>query len=312
MSGRPDDAQTVAVRVQVIDMDSFTLDLRVPTFLPARDLTQRVARDAGLEAYWEKGRRRLYWLRARGRVLRDDETLGDLGVVGGELVYLLPEPPADSGVLEQVPDYPETHDYAGKGILNLVAALVGTMLWAVLWGAALTVSSELDIWAIMLPGLGLGVCCLSVSRHMWGGAGDQDRIPVTAIIIFLLLFVLAFLPTVFLAPTSASHPLSSVVLEVYSLSVPGFIMGMIGIFVGWLAWWGSVEPLPETRQEREIKVARPMAVECGLCGQAADPDVQKACNYGCGRVFHSGCYNARMAVYRGDPGRCAVCDARVG
>ncbi|MDI6772700.1 MAG: hypothetical protein QME77_08970, partial [bacterium] len=54
--------QTVTVRVQVIDMNSFTLDLQVPTYLPARDLTQRIARDAGLDAYWDDGRRRLYWL----------------------------------------------------------------------------------------------------------------------------------------------------------------------------------------------------------------------------------------------------------
>ena len=49
------DSQTVTVRVQVIDMESFTLDLRVPNYLPARDLTQRIARDAGLEAHWADG-----------------------------------------------------------------------------------------------------------------------------------------------------------------------------------------------------------------------------------------------------------------
>ena len=51
------DSQVVTVRVQVVDMQPFTLDLQVPTYLPARDLTQRIARDAGLNAYWTDGRR---------------------------------------------------------------------------------------------------------------------------------------------------------------------------------------------------------------------------------------------------------------
>ena len=91
------ESTVVNLRVQVIAMKSFTLDLQVPTYLPARDLTQRVARDAGLDAFWGDGRRRLYWLRARGRLMLDDEKLSDLGVINGELVYLLPEPPAGSG-----------------------------------------------------------------------------------------------------------------------------------------------------------------------------------------------------------------------
>src|SRR6478735_8832344 len=101
-------------------MKSFTLDLQVPTYLPARDLTQRVARDAGLDAFWPDGKRRLYWLRARGRLMSDEEKLQDLGVVNGELVYLLPEPPAGSGVFEQPPDYPEQHPYSGAGTLALL------------------------------------------------------------------------------------------------------------------------------------------------------------------------------------------------
>ncbi|MFN7146724.1 MAG: EsaB/YukD family protein, partial [Myxococcota bacterium] len=117
-----DEQNVVQVRVQVIDMKSFTLDLQVPTYLPARDLTQRVARDAGLDSHWDDGRRRLYWLRARGRLMGDDEKLSDLGVVNGELVYLLLEPPAGSGVVEQGPDYPETHGYAGAGTLVLLGS----------------------------------------------------------------------------------------------------------------------------------------------------------------------------------------------
>lgn len=121
LPGQPD--QTVHLRVQVVDMQSFTLDLQVPTYLPARDLTQRVARDAGLEAHWPDGRRRLYWLRARGRLVTDSETLAELNVVNGELVYLLPEPPAGSGVLEQPPDYPQNQGYPGKGLVNIGLSL---------------------------------------------------------------------------------------------------------------------------------------------------------------------------------------------
>ena len=153
--------QTVQVRVQVVDMDSFLLDLQVPTYLPARDLTHRVAQDAGLGAFWEDGRRRLYWLRARGRLLREDETLGDLGVVNGELVYLLPEPPAGSGVMEQIPDYPKTQGYAGKGNLAIVGSILGVLAWAAAWGAALTV--ERTSWTVILPGLAMGLFCLSLS-----------------------------------------------------------------------------------------------------------------------------------------------------
>ena len=54
----PRDAGTVPVRVQVIDLETNALDMVVPTYLPASDLTQRVARDAGLGAYWEDGTRR--------------------------------------------------------------------------------------------------------------------------------------------------------------------------------------------------------------------------------------------------------------
>ena len=71
----------MTVRVQVIDLQSFTLDLTLPTYLPARDLSQRIARDAGLTAYDDQAKRRRYWMRARGRLVQEHETLADLGVV---------------------------------------------------------------------------------------------------------------------------------------------------------------------------------------------------------------------------------------
>jgi uncharacterized ubiquitin-like protein YukD len=293
--------QTVQVRVQVIDMDSFMLDLQVPTYLPARDLTHRVAQDAGLGAFWDDGRRRLYWLRARGRLLREDETLGDLGVVNGELVYLLPEPPAGSGVMEQDPDYPETKGYAGKGNLAIVGAILGVLLWALAWGAALTV--ERSTATVILPGLAMGLFCLSLARHLWGGLGNALRIPATAIVLFLVVFVMVFLPGVILGDSVAA---------VYSESVSGLVMGMVGVFVGWLAWWGAVEPLPETTAAEAVQQEAVVAVPCGICGLDATPDVRMDCPHACGQTFHTGCHQARRAVYRGDSRFCAVCSRRVG
>ena len=115
----PRDAGTVPVHVQVIDMKPFSLDLVVPTYLPARDLTQRVARDAGLGAYWPDGTRREYWLRARGRLLQAEEKLQDLGVVPYELLHLLPQPPPGSGLEERPPEYPVNKGYAAAGNLNV-------------------------------------------------------------------------------------------------------------------------------------------------------------------------------------------------
>ncbi len=296
-----DAQQTVTVRVQVIDMKSFTLDLRVPTYLPARDLTQRIARDAGLDAYWDDGRRRLYWLRARGRLLNDDEKLQDIGVVDGELVYLLPEPPAGSGVLEQKPDYPPNKGYLGKGTVPLLASIGFVFLWAVAWGGALLVQRTAT--TVMLPGLGLGFLCISLSRHMWGGEGNRPRVAVTGIVFFLLVFVTVFLPSVIVGEKAG---------VVYSESVSGFIMGLIGIFVGWLAWWGAVEPLPAVAAEEKVEEAAVVSVKCGICGGDVAPEVRTECPYRCGRFFHTGCYQARVSVYRGDPRFCAVCNARVG
>jgi uncharacterized ubiquitin-like protein YukD len=301
LPGQPD--QTVHVLVQIIDMKSFMLDLQVPNYLPARDLTQRVARDAGLNAYWPDGTRRLYWLRARGRLLTDNETLGDLGVVNNELVYLLPEPPRGSGVLEQNPDYPETRGYLGKGTLTLVAALFGVMLWAVGWGVALL--AHRNLWTIVLPGLAQGLLLVSFARHLWGGRGNAVRIAATAVVLYTLIFVLVFLPSVL-----AGEPVG----QVYAESMPGFITGLVGVLMGWLAWWGPVEPLPVTapRQVVEEQAASVALVPCGICGGGVAPDVLQECVHRCGQTFHKGCYQARMSVYRGDPRFCGVCNARVG
>jgi uncharacterized ubiquitin-like protein YukD len=297
-----DGDNVVQVRVQVIDLKSFTLDLQVPTYLPARDLTQRVARDAGLDAHWDDGRRRLYWLRARGRLMGDDEKLSDLGVVDNELVYLLPEPPANSGVLEQPPDYPATHDYMGAGTLALLGSLSLVLLWAVGWGIALSVDRSLAV--VALPGLAMGFFCTSFARHAWGGRGNQLRIAVTGLALQLLITIIAFLAPVLLAQVD--------VITVYRESVPGLILGMLGVFTGWLAWWGAVEPLP-ARQQQQVEAAPQVTstVPCGICGQGVEQKVRMECPYACGQYFHQGCHKAKVAVYRGDRSKCAICTRKV-
>ena len=295
--------QTVNVRVQVVDLDAFTLDLQVPTYLKARDLTQRVARDAGLTAFWDDGRRRLYWLRARGRLWGDDETLGDLGVIDGELVYLLPEPPAGSGVVEQAPETPKTRGYAGRGTLALIGGLVLALLWSLGWGVALSV--ERTMATVVLPGLGLGLLCMGFARHAWSGPGSQLKVLFTGMLLMPMVMVMAFLVPVFLGQDP---------VVVFTESVAGLLTGFVGVFLGWLAWWGAVEPLPREQavQQQVQQQAAAAVVPCGICGGDVTVDVRWECQYGCGRYFHVGCYKARTSVYRGDPRKCAVCNAVVG
>jgi uncharacterized ubiquitin-like protein YukD len=296
------DAQTVTVRVQVVDMQPFLLDLQVPTYLPARDLTQRIARDAGLDAYWEDGRRRLYWIRARGRLLGDGETLLELGVINGELIYLLPEPPAGEGVVERPPDYPVNIGYPAKGLVILLSALGFTVAWTIGWAVAL--SELMNDWTVAVPGLALGLITTAFSRHAWGGRANRPRVVLTSLAVLVPCVVLAF--------TLANRIAGGTTQDIYAQAVAGLVFGLVGVMVGWLAWWGAVDPLPK-RTEEETAVEDAVAVvDCGLCGQNVLPDVRAECPYACGRFFHSGCYRARVAVYTGDPRKCAICSVELG
>jgi hypothetical protein len=296
------DAQTVTLRVQVVDMQPFTLDLQVPTYLPARDLTQRIARDAGLDAYWQDGRRRLYWLRARGRLVEDQECLSDLAVVNGELVYLLPEPPAGSGVVERPPDYPANQGYQAKGTVALLGTLFGTFLWTACWGVAL--GEVRNNWTVAIPAMALGLITTSFARHAWGGQGSRARIAVTSVAVLLPCMVLAVVIAMFSAGESFG--------TVYRDTTAGLIFALVGIMIGWLAWWGAVEPLPLSIATAEEAPDEGVAVvSCGLCSQNVLPDVRAECPYGCGRFFHSGCYQARISVYTGDQSLCGICGVQV-
>jgi hypothetical protein len=290
----PRDADTVPVRVQVIDVAPFSLDLVVPAYLPARDLTQRIARDAGLGGYWPDGTRREYYLRARGRLMTPEEKLQDLGVVPHELLHLLPQPPAGSGLEERPPEYPPTHPYAAAGNLNVAVSMLVVLGWTAAWSAALTLSS--GVLQGLLPGIGLSLMCVSFSRHLWGGLASQIRIPVTGFVLFAPLLFLAGTPALVLG--MAPH------LVAIALGA-AFIGGALGVFLGWLAWYGPVEPLPETRPSEDKQAAERVTWPCGICGGPVTADVKAECRFACGRVFHQGCYTAKLAL--SDGGSCAVC-----
>ena len=274
------------------------LELIVPTYLPARDLTQRVAADAGLGAWWEDQTRRRFYLRARGRLMRDDEKLEDLGVVPGELLHLLPEPPPGSGLEERSPEYPETHGYAAAGNLAVAGGMLGVLAWTALWATALTVNTS---WYVgLLPGIALSLMCSSLARHLWGGLGSQARIPITAIALFLPMLLLAGAPALILGNDA---------MRLMLILAPALIAGLFGVMLGWLAWYGAVEPLPDrlgAAQAQEAAAAGPVVTwPCGICGGAVSPEMKADCTFGCGQVFHVGCYSTRQEL--SESGACAVC-----
>jgi uncharacterized ubiquitin-like protein YukD len=281
----PQDAGTVQVHVQVIDVEPFALDMVIPTYLPTRDLTQRVARDAGLGAFWEDGTRRKFYLRARGRLLSDEEKLEELGIVQGELLHLLPEPPEGSGVEERPPEYPPNKGYAGAGNIAVVGSLVLVLLWTAAWATTLTVAQGVIVG--LFPGVGLSLLCTSLARHLWGGVGSSVKIPATGAILFIPLLLLASLPAFVVG----------IQLGPLAMAIgPAFVGGMFGILLGWLAWYGAVEPLPKVTEKQVQEIQAQVTWPCGICGGPVTPEVKADCSAGCGRVFHTGCLQAKQAM----------------
>ena len=276
-------------------MEPFAIDVVVPTYIPAGDLTQRVARDAGLGAYWEDGSRRLYYLRARGRLLEETERLEDLGIVPYELLHLLPHPPDGSHVAEKKPKYPETQGYSASGWLNRAVSLMVLLLWATGWAIALTASQNLLVG--VLPSMGLALLATSFARHAWGGEGTHVRIPITGLLLYGILALLAAIPALVVGVN---------ITDLLITMAPALILGLFGVTTGWLAWYGAVEPLPKQTFEEAVQEAAAVATyPCGVCGGPVTPDVRADCKFNCGQVFHSGCYTARQALANVDG--CAVC-----
>jgi len=302
------DAGTVTVRVQVVDVESAALDLVVPTYLPAKDVTQRIARDAGLGATWPDGKRRQFWIRARGRLLGDEEKLADLGVVNGELIHILPQPPEGSSVIERPPEYPENVGYRGGNISVMVGSGLGTMVFAFGWAIALTTPLDwmMGLLLGLVPGLALGLLSATTARHIWGPPGSSIKIPLTGLAIMIPLAIVAVVPSFVFAQDF---------LGVGIATGSGVLAGFGGVVMGWLAWFGAVEPLPEKVEELadDAAMAQTNAAQCAICGgmvDLADADNRQDCVYQCGRVFHAGCYRARAAIAR--EGQCAVCGYQPG
>ena len=97
----------------------------------------------------------------------------------GELIYLLPQPDAQLGVLEQNPAYPEVKPYLGQGLVQLMLTLLAVLVFSFLWGMALTV--EQSVWTAVLPSLGLASLCIAVARHAWGGWAFNMRVGSTGV-----------------------------------------------------------------------------------------------------------------------------------
>jgi hypothetical protein len=315
LGGQTKDAQTVQVRVQVIDVQPLALDLVVPTYISASDLTQRIARDAGLGAHWPDGTRKHYWLRARGRVVLDNERLQDFGIQPGELVHLLPQPPAGSAIIERPADVVDVGSHQGDGPLGALGAVGGALVMTVLAAVSLAVPAGLHatdelnveylVWSAAaglvargaFPAFALGGLCVTAVRHVLGGEGKAPK-HLAGVVPAGLLVLAAFVPALVVG-----IPFGDLAWAL----VPALLSVIAGAVAGWLAWYGAVGPMVRSphASATEVQAEAQQMYACGLCGQAVSPDVRADCVHKCGRVFHSGCYKARMALGTADT--CAVC-----
>lgn len=295
MSQAPRDAETVPVRVQVIDLQPRVVDVVVPTFLNAEDLTQRIARDVGLGAWWEDGTRRTFWLRARGRVLRADERLVDLGVVPYELLHLLPEPPPGAQVQERAPGWSREElvpTSRASRLTRTLAVLAWLALW---WVSAQNAPSHGVAW---WGAFGLALLLRGAVR----GWSARVIVWLELLVVVLAWFVLAAGP---LWVLSRVEPLG------LPWVLSALVGGVVGHAVAHLVWMGPVEAV-EASSGSGARAMATAAVQhsCFVCRDPVATEVLAMCRYGCGRVMHVGCQRAREAASTGSG--CEVCGAAVG
>jgi len=287
----PKEAGTVPVRVQVVDTEPRVIDPTVPTYLDAADLTQRIARDAGLGGWWEDGSRRGFGLWARGRLVRENERLADVPIVPYELMHLLPEPRRGTGIQERPLGLLDRGDPPSR--MSKVMRVLYVLVWTTLWATALDARpTPLVAWtgAFVLPVLVLG----AVRGVLWG----QLRWPAAWALAGIALFATA--PLAF-GVVSAPEALRVYVVLATALGL------MVGSTMAWLVWLGPLA-LPDVAEDAVAPVIV-AASTCAVCGGPVGSDVIEACAHGCGRTFHRGCLRARQSVATG-PG-CAVCGAEV-
>jgi len=84
-----------------------------------------------------------------------------------------------------------------------------------------------------------------------------------------------------------------------------FVGGVFGVMLGWLAWYGAVEPLPKVTLKQVREAEALVTYPCGICGGAVTQDVKADCRFACGQVFHDGCYRAKESL--ADAAGCGVC-----
>lgn len=287
---------TVSLRVQVIDMEAQILDLRLPTFLKSSDLSQRIAREAGLQAYWPDRTRKLYALRTRGRMLQPNETLHDLRVIDNELLYILPQIRRGSPLQEQTPEYPSESSYAAGALSVLLILIVSIMFFSVNWG--LSLSEEGEWTTLIFPAMAVGVLCSSFSRHAWGGKAMQPKVIGLAFVLYLMALLPCYLVS-FLVPADPGF---------MRRMLPGVLSGVVGLLVGWLAWWGSVERLIRKKNEVVQEKVQQAQYSCAICGGAIKSTVLVTCVHQCGRKFHKGCFTANKIASRGSKVIGHVCE----
>lgn len=301
MSFEPREAGTVPVRVQVVDMEPRVVDPTVPNYLETDDLTQRIARDVGLGGWWEDGSRRGFGLWARGRLMGGEERLNEAGVVPYELLHLLPEPRRGVGVQERPLGADERGDPPSTATKFMRTLAV--LLWVPLWTVALSVRPSAPVaW---LGAFGLSFLALGAVRgFIWGrpsaGWGRTAVWPAlwTAAVVMLAGSAPLGVGIVAAAPEER--------ITVGLLVVLGAISGGFG---AWLTWLGPLA-LTERPTVKQAAAQLMAQLSCGICGTGVAETMHEPCPYGCGRSFHRGCWQAKVALASG-PG-CAACGVDVG
>lgn len=295
-------AGTVSIRVQVIDVESSTLELVVPTYIPAKDITQRIARDANLGAYWPDGTRRAYTLRARGRLLGPDERLDAFNIVPHELLHLLPQPPVPVEVIERPMDTRALRPQTGFDTGSIVLGFLFLVVFSVAWSVSLLESTSVLVG--ILPSLAIGMAASNFSRIVWGGSGPLWREPLTALLVFVLSVACAFIPLLIFVDWSLDASFQ------IGFTIVG---GLFGLVVGWIVNRGGVEPLPPlskaamTHEAATHQVASTMSHHCGLCQTPVAANVMTGCPRGCDKKFHSGCLGSITLTVEG--AQCTFCGA---
>ena len=90
--------------------------------------------------------------------------------------------------------------------------------------------------------------------------------------------------------------------------IPGVLAGTASMLLSWVSWWGPVENLSSKAKILEEQKEQLEVRHCHICGGEVESAVLQFCPHG--YPVHQGCYQARIAVYKGPAGFCQVCSQR--